>query len=580
MSRASERWRRSAVTIAVGLVKVGVRTAVTNLLAVATVAFAMVGWTAAAATLGLAILVAALSYVGLALLWRPEARALVRGRVQGATTGAFTLARTLVALALPGLAMAAGHPRGVAWALGAVLAALIVAEPIVARISATWDPYAAHVPWSSVDARPTIGLASIYLANTLLVGVSLVALGLGASPWVLAPAVVVPLALMALVVVQARSQVRRRRSFEGRLTRDLTEYAPEFLLYWDAPAGTAYQVGMWLPFLDQIGARYVVVVRTVVNLEEVRPLTSAPVILRAAMAELDDVVVPSLRVAFYVNNAIRNCHFVRFPGMTHIQLNHGDSDKAPSFNPVMRMYDKNFVAGQAAVDRFAAHGVATRPDFFEIVGRPQVGRVQVSTHADREAGPRTVLYAPTWAGFMADSNYSSLPVGPALVRALVARGHRVIFRPHPHARNTPALARACAEIEQILAQDTAATGTAHLVGPAAETAMSVFDGFDASDAMISDVSSVVPDYLYSEKPMALVAMNTTYADFMRDNPIASAAYVIDQQLTNLDPVLDDLLGADSMRAQRVSVKAYYLGDFPADGYVDAFLTQARRYLGR
>lgn len=568
----------TAATIVAGLVKVGARTAAINALSVAAVTCAALGWFPVAIGLAVGILVADLAFVGMMPPWRAEARALLTGRSRVPATGAYTLSRTLVALALPGLAVAQGHREVASWTVGAVLAALIVAEPIIARVSSTWDPYAAHTPWASLEARPSIGLASIYLVNTLVVLLGVLVVALGVTPFALLPGALATVMVAAVVVAQARGQVHRRKRFESRLTKDLTQYAPEFLLYWDAPAGTAYQVGMWLPFLDQIGARYVVVVRSVVNLEEVRPLTSAPVILRAAMAELDDVVVPSLRVAFYVNNAIRNCHFARFPGMTHIQLNHGDSDKAPSFNPVMRMYDKNFVAGQAAVDRFAAHGVATRPDFFEIVGRPQVGRVQVSTHAPREAGPRTVLYAPTWAGFMADSNYSSLPVGPALVRALVARGHRVIFRPHPHARNAPALARACAEIEQLLTQDAAVSGREHLVGPAAETAMSVFDGFDASDAMISDVSSVVPDYLYSEKPMALVAMNTTYADFMRDNPIASAAYVIDQQLTNLDEVLDDMLGPDSMREQRASVKTYYLGDFPAQTYVDAFLECARRYL--
>src|SRR5699024_12219569 len=49
---------------------------------------------------------------------------------------------------------------------------------------------------------------------------------------------------------------------------------------------------------------------------------------------------------------------VSYTQLTHVQLNHGESDKGPSFSPVFRSYDKDFVAGQAAIDRFAANGVA------------------------------------------------------------------------------------------------------------------------------------------------------------------------------------------------------------------------------
>ena len=68
-------------------------------------------------------------------------------------------------------------------------------------------------------------------------------------------------------------------------------------------------------------------------------------------------MVSTLRCVFYVNNALRNVHVVRYAGVRHVQLNHGDSDKATSYNPVFRMFDRNFVAGQAAVDRFGAHGI-------------------------------------------------------------------------------------------------------------------------------------------------------------------------------------------------------------------------------
>src|SRR5690625_5823159 len=62
--------------------------------------------------------------------------------------------------------------------------------------------------------------------------------------------------------------------------------------------------------------------------------------------------------------------------MTHVQLLHGDSDKASSFNPVTAFYDNVFVAGQAGIDRYENNGVDIPKHKFTIVGRPQVESVE------------------------------------------------------------------------------------------------------------------------------------------------------------------------------------------------------------
>src|SRR5690606_31814030 len=121
---------------------------------------------------------------------------------------------------------------------------------------------------------------------------------------------------------------------------------------------------------------------------------------------LDKLITPTLTTAVYVNTASSNQHLVRYAHLRHVQLNHGDSDKIPSHNPAFRLYDRNFVAGQAAVDRFSNAGITVQDDFFRIVGRPQVEDV-VEARGVREGRRPVVLYAPTWLGFHADSHYSS-----------------------------------------------------------------------------------------------------------------------------------------------------------------------------
>ena len=105
---------------------------------------------------------------------------------------------------------------------------------------------------------------------------------------------------------------------------------------------------------------------------------------------------------------------------------------------------------------------------------------------------------------------------------------------------------------------------------------SIVDCFNEADALISDVSSVVPDFLYSEKPFAICAMGGSVEEFFEEMPVAQAGYVVASDGSNIESVLDDLLGADPQLPVRTELKTYYLGDIPAEGYAEAFLNAARR----
>ncbi|GIJ26690.1 glycosyl transferase [Micromonospora qiuiae] len=467
-------------------------------------------------------------------------------------------------------------------AVGVGLAAVaILGEAPVMAVSRAVHPVSANLPGSGLRPALRPNTARALLVNTVAVFAALVCGFTGLIGVVALAVSVAALGLIGFTGWQAMTRVRARHNSEARLNAALTAYEPVFLLHWEAPAATGYQVAMWLPYLERLGKKYFVLVRNEANFNEVLRLTTAPVVLRAGLTELDEVIVPSLKAAFYVNTATKNCHLIRYTNLKHIQLNHGDSDKVPSHNPVFRMYDKNFVAGQAAIDRFAANGVQMPAEMFTIVGRPQVENVAISTQPiDSIANPR-VLYAPTWAGFYADSNYSSLPVGYDIIKALLARGCSVVFRPHPYSQRSAALTAECARIRTLLAEDRKATGRPHVFGAEAEVKMSVVDCFNASDVLVSDVSSVVADYLYSEKPFAMVAVSAPAERFTDAFPLAKAAYVIDAhggRVQGLDQVLDDLLGSDPLASTRHDLKKYYLGDIPAEGYAQHFLDEAGRYL--
>ncbi|MFG3329164.1 CDP-glycerol glycerophosphotransferase family protein [Micromonospora chersina] len=470
-----------------------------------------------------------------------------------------------------------------ALAAGVAVAGLaVLAEPLLASAFEAVYPVAANLP--GIGARLSRGPESssrVALVNGAAVLVALVCAFTGVVGWIALAVAVAALGLTLFTGLQGLKQVRARRNGEAKLLKALTAYEPVFLVHWNAPAGTAYQLAMWLPYLERLNRKFFVLVRNQTNFNEVVGLTKAPVVMRMGLNQLDEVIAPSLRAAFYVNTATVNNHVARYTNLKHIQLNHGDSDKVPSHNPVFRLYDKNFVAGQAAIDRFAANGVSMPAEMFTIVGRPQVENVAIATEPVASIANPRVLYAPTWAGFYADSNYSSLLAGYDIIKALVARGCSVVFRPHPYSQRSAALARECDRIRTLLADDRRTNGRPHVFGAEAEVAMTVADCFNASDAMVSDVSSVVADYLYSEKPFAMVAVSTPAARFPEAFPLARAAYVIDAhggRLQGLDTALDDLLGSDPLATARRDLKKYYLGDIPSDRYAQRFLDEASRYL--
>jgi hypothetical protein len=363
----------------------------------------------------------------------------------------------------------------------------------------------------------------------------------------------------------------------GPVAGALRRHQPEFLLYFSAPPGSEYQVTMWLPYLERIGRPFLVMVREPEFLAPIAAATDAPVVYCPTLRAMDEALVPSLRAAFYVNHGAKNSHCVRFAQLTHIQLHHGDSDKAPSANPVSGIFDRIFVAGQAAIDRYARAGVQIPADKFVVVGRPQVESIEVRPEPARGLAHPTVLYTPTWTGHHADADYCSLPVAEGLLRRLLERGATVILRAHPYTAQNPASARQLGRLTELLIADRARTGRQHVVGAAARE-LSLTECVNSSDALVSDVSGVISDFLYSGKPYAVTDMGDEGDRFVERFPLAGSGYVLRRDMSNVDEVLTALLDTDPLAEARWATRRRYLGDFPADSYAEAFLSAARREL--
>lgn len=471
--------------------------------------------------------------------------------------------------------------RPTLFATGVILGAAIVTQPNLQELVNRQVMRVANLPGYRKDRHLVVPPRVLYVANVVLIAGLAVTVLAKASLWPLLIAAIVESAGVAFVAVQAIRIQLRGRAERNAFRAALDAYAPKFAVYFTGPENTEYQLLMWLPYLDRIGERFVVIAREKPASVTFAKATSMPVIHAPAMHQVEDCITDSLRACFFVNNGAKNSHMVRFSHLTHIQLLHGDSDKASSFNPVTVMFDRIFVAGQAGIDRYAANGVDIPADRFDIVGRPQVESIAVSDASigDTPDESKTVLYATTWVGHYTDANYCSLAHGERIVSALLARGVRVIFRPHPYSAKHPPSLRQVAGIDQLLAEDAAKTGRRHLYGEAAAREMSVIDCVNVSDALVGDVSAVATDWLYSAKPFALTnPFGLSREAYESEFPLSRAAYVLDAAVTTLDEVLDKLLHTDPMADDRRLIRRYYLGDFPPAHYADAFVDTARRYV--
>jgi hypothetical protein len=494
--------------------------------------------------------------------------------------GFFGSARAFLLFAVgAGYALRRPDDRGWIWSAVAVGAVLVLCEPLVRNLLVTVKQVVRNLPGVKTVPEPPFAPSWLAAVAVVEIAVGAVLAALAAPGWIYLLLVLASAPLLALTVRYAvRANVTSRRAEVG-IPKALAKLQPAFVVYYAALHGARYQLGMWLPYLERLDRPFIVITRNPDSVPVIAELTSAPILvpkLNRVSESLDAMVVPSLKAAFYVQGSPANQTMQRYRRLTHVWLNHGDSDKEASFHPRHATYDKLFVAGQQGIERYAQHGIQVQPERFVIVGRPQVETIETRDTPLPPGTPRTVLYAPTWKGGRPSTNYSSLPFGDAIVQALLERECTVIFRPHPVSYEDRQDARRIRHIHQLLEADrtaSAAAGTprAHVWGDQAEKGWDVPACFNASDALVTDVSSIATDYLASGKPFAMTAVTVGGERFVTEFPTAQAAYVIEKDLSTLATALDSLLGEDVLAARRLAYRRFVLGDAVGPRAADTFL---------
>lgn len=312
-----------------------------------------------------------------------------------------------------------------------------------------------------------------------------------------------------------------------------------------------YQFEQWrLPLEELARVRPVVVVVDRADTgRAVLRRSRLPVTLARGSAALETLVAEhDVRVVLYLNQVEPNFRMLRFAAPVHVQLGHGESDKASSVSNQHKAYDLTFVGGPAGSERLAAALRGFDPATRTVqVGRPQLDHAYPGAPGWPADGRRRVLYAPTWEGDRPSITYGSLAThGLPLVEALLAGGARVIYRPHPRT-GTASTAHAAAD-RQVRAR-LARAREDHLVdtGPYGWQ-------WTGADACVTDVSAVAYDWLATAKPLVVTEPGRTAlrppSALLDQLPLLAAA--------DAGRVLDRLTGQDP--GVLAELTRHYFGD--------------------
>jgi hypothetical protein len=409
--------------------------------------------------------------------------------------------------------------------------------------------------------------------NVLVLGVVLRLAG-AADGVAVAAAVVAAALALALLGLALADALRARGDTPAEETVDLLaaalrDRAPEVLFYYSRPEAIGYIANVWMPTLEAVGRNTVVLVRERHN-EPLVETDRLPVVLVTRATDIERVVPESVRIALYPSNVAKNNHLLRLPGIVDVFVGHGDSDKGGSATVLTRIFDEAWVSGPAARDRYRVADVGVRDEQIREIGRPQLAEIErvaaplAEPHQGERAGGSwdyTVLYAPTREGFFAEWQYSSvLTQGAGILRTLLGvPGVRVLFKPHPGTgTDDPAFGL---EVERLKAMVEAA-GSPHEVVTGAE---GLYSAFNRADLLVSDISSVITDFLASGKPYVVTSSSgEDPGQFRRTFPSAAGAYILTGDGTGVAGFMEDARTVDSLATERARTARYLLGEHDTD----------------
>ncbi|PKH41771.1 CDP-Glycerol:Poly(glycerophosphate) glycerophosphotransferase [Nocardioides alpinus] len=348
------------------------------------------------------------------------------------------------------------------------------------------------------------------------------------------------------------------------------------IAYFAGDPSRTYQLVQWLEVLESLDHVHQVglVLRDPASASVVRSRTQLPVFTAETLADLADLYAAlDPKVVLYCNNSPQNFDSLLDGRRLHVHVNHGESDKQSMASNNAKAYDRVFVAGEAAVQRYVTGLLEFDASKLVRVGRPQLDLRRTPLVAPSER--RTVLYAPTWEGDADYNDYTSVDtMGESIVRAILAVPDvQLVYKPHPKVTTsrTPSVAQAHLAILELLAEAALRDPGAGHTPVVAGDILAVMLG---CDAIVTDVSSVGLDWLYlhTDRPIFLTDRHGDVEQLRQQIPISRCADVVEAAgLDGLTALLGERLDRDEHQLSRMAMRHHYFDDLHVGDSTARFL---------
>lgn len=335
---------------------------------------------------------------------------------------------------------------------------------------------------------------------------------------------------------------------------ELYQYAPQVILYLDGKAESAYQGNMWLKVLEEIDVKVAIVVRNyfiVYNLNK----TTNPVFHLANFNDMEHLEKSGVQTILYPANPQSVTQSLRLYRLQHYFINHGESDKVVNQSKLLMAYDKLLVAGDLAKDRLLSSDLPVRNNQVIKVGRPQL---KFLLEKQKNNDVQKILYAPTWEGFVEEANYTSissygLDLLSQLNKLSKEKNIEIFFKPHPFTGTTKRNSTH-EYLKEMKKKSEQYNFT--IIGKND----SIYEYMNISDLMITDISSTIIDYLYTNKPIILTNPKSISDDILKDDfKSSNATYILDDP-KKLKELFMNMIENDFLKDRREEVSKYILGD--------------------
>lgn len=346
--------------------------------------------------------------------------------------------------------------------------------------------------------------------------------------------------------------------------------------YFAGDPSRTYQLIQWLEVLEILNDVHpvCVVLRDPASAPVIESRTALPVFTAETLPELTELYAAlDAKVVLYCNNSVQNFESLLDGRRLHVHINHGESDKQSMASNNAKAYDRVFVAGEAAVQRYVSGLLEFDGSRLVRVGRPQLDLRRAPLVAP--SARRTILYAPTWEGDAEYNDYTSVDImGESIVRAILSVPDvRLVYKPHPKitTSRTPAVAGAHLDILRVIAEASRHDPSAGHVPVLVGDILAVMLG---CDAMVTDVSSVGLDWLYlhTDKPIFLTDRHGDVEQLRQQIPISRCADVVHQgDVEELATLLRDRLERDEHQLARMAMRHHYFDDLHVGDSTARFL---------